>query len=316
MTESIPLLIDTDPGVDDALALLMAFNDTRHEIVGLTIAAGNVGLQHTVRNALKLCEVVGADVPVFAGCAAPLLHPARDAAYVHGLDGFGDIGYPAAQRSAEAEHAALAILRLSHAHAGRLLLVAPNIVHAERELEADPSDFRLWVCLHEETHRVQFTAVPWMRDHLQAQVDTLVEGVDVDPAKMAAMLGDALKRAGDLVTGRGETSLVDLFATPAQREVIDRVTTQANSPKAATMRTLGAVLAAWEATSGVHTWRSPGPWDRAVMDALIGWGYPASDVEQLLVAPDDTRTDDGDEPTSSPDDEPIEHPDAFLDATD
>ena len=49
-------------------------------------------------------------------------------------------------------------------------------------------------------------------------------GVDVDPAKMAAMLGDALKRAGDLVTGRGETSLIGLFATPAQREVIDRVT--------------------------------------------------------------------------------------------
>ncbi|HET6560633.1 MAG TPA: zinc-dependent metalloprotease [Marmoricola sp.] len=108
--------------------------------------------------------------------------------------------------------------------AGRLLLVAPNIVHAEREIDADPHDFRLWVCLHEETHRVQFTAVPWMRDHLQAQVDTLVEGVDVDPAKMAAMLGDAVKRVGDLVSGRGETSLIDLFATPAQREVIDRVT--------------------------------------------------------------------------------------------
>ena len=49
---------------------------------------------------------------------------------------------------------------------GRLLLVAPNVVHVERELDADPRDFRLWVCLHEETHRVQFTAVPWMRDHL------------------------------------------------------------------------------------------------------------------------------------------------------
>ena len=49
---------------------------------------------------------------------------------------------------------------------GRLLLVAPNIVHVERELGADPHDFRLWVCLHEETHRVQFTAVPWLRDHL------------------------------------------------------------------------------------------------------------------------------------------------------
>ena len=63
----IPLLIDTDPGVDDALALLMAFDDPRHEVVGLTIAAGNVGLAHTVRNALKLCEVAEHPVPVFAG---------------------------------------------------------------------------------------------------------------------------------------------------------------------------------------------------------------------------------------------------------
>jgi purine nucleosidase len=121
---TIPLLIDTDPGVDDALALLMAFNDPRHDVVGLTIAAGNVGLAHTVRNALKLCEVVGHPTPVFAGTAAPLLHPARDAGYVHGHDGFGDVGYPAPSRLAEREHAALAIIRLSHEHAGRLLLVA------------------------------------------------------------------------------------------------------------------------------------------------------------------------------------------------
>ncbi|MEF9979500.1 MAG: nucleoside hydrolase, partial [Thermomonas sp.] len=120
----IPLLIDTDPGVDDALALLMAFDDPRHEVVGLTIAAGNVGLEYTVANALKLCEVCGVDVPVFSGADAPLVHPARDAAYVHGRDGFGDTGYAPASRQAEAEHAALAILRLSHEHAGKLLLVA------------------------------------------------------------------------------------------------------------------------------------------------------------------------------------------------
>ncbi len=107
---------------------------------------------------------------------------------------------------------------------GRLLLVAPNIVHTERELEADPSDFRLWVCLHEETHRVQFTAVPWMRDHLQAQIDLLVEGVEVDPARMAQMIGDGVRRAGGVLTGKDGASLVDLFASPAQREVIDRVT--------------------------------------------------------------------------------------------
>jgi len=140
MTSRIPLLIDTDPGVDDALAILMAFNDPRHEVVGLTIAAGNVGLQHTVANALKLCEVAGAQVPVFAGCGAPLLHPARDAAYVHGRDGFGDTGYAAASRCAADEHAALAILRLSHEHAGRLLLVALGpLTNLALALKLDPT---------------------------------------------------------------------------------------------------------------------------------------------------------------------------------
>ncbi|CAD2248797.1 nucleoside hydrolase [Xanthomonas arboricola] len=125
MTKKIPLLIDTDPGVDDALALLMAFNDTRHDVVGLTIAAGNVGLEHTVRNALKVCEIAGRDdVPVYAGCPQPLLHPSVDAAHVHGIDGFGDVGLAPAKRAAETEHAALAILRLSHEYAGELLLVA------------------------------------------------------------------------------------------------------------------------------------------------------------------------------------------------
>ena len=142
MTQSqkIPLLIDTDPGVDDALALLMAFADVRHDVVGLTIAAGNVGLSHTVGNALKLCEVADVDVPVFAGCDAPLLHPARDAAYVHGQDGFGDTAYTSATRRAEDEHAALAILRLSHAHAGRLLLVALGpLTNVALALKLDPS---------------------------------------------------------------------------------------------------------------------------------------------------------------------------------
>lgn len=141
MTDRIPLLIDTDPGVDDALALLMAFNDPGHDIVGLTVAAGNVGLRHTVANALKLCEVTGrGDVPVFAGCAAPLLHAAPDAAYVHGQDGFGDVGYEPASGAPAREHAALAILRLSHAHAGRLLLVALGpLTNVALALKLDPT---------------------------------------------------------------------------------------------------------------------------------------------------------------------------------
>jgi len=125
VSEKIPLLIDTDPGVDDALAILMAFAAPTHEVVGLTVSAGNVGLPHTVRNALKLCEVAArADIPVFPGCAQPLVHPAPDAAEVHGQDGFGDIGLPPAAHAAQSEHAALAIIRLSHEYAGRLQVVA------------------------------------------------------------------------------------------------------------------------------------------------------------------------------------------------
>ncbi|MBE2210976.1 MAG: nucleoside hydrolase [Xanthomonadaceae bacterium] len=137
----IPLLIDTDPGVDDALAILMAFDDLAHEVIGLTIVAGNVGLKHTVANALKLCEVAGrGDIPVFAGCAEPLLHPAPDAADVHGADGFGDIGYTQAARAAEAEHAVQAIIRLSHEHAGRLLLVALGpLTNVALALKLDPT---------------------------------------------------------------------------------------------------------------------------------------------------------------------------------
>jgi len=121
----IPLLIDTDPGVDDALALMMALDSPAHEVVGLSITAGNVGLGYTVGNALTLCQMLGrADVPVFPGCPQPLLHPAPDAAEVHGRDGFGDIGLAPAKHAAQSEHAALAIIRLSHQYAGRLQIVA------------------------------------------------------------------------------------------------------------------------------------------------------------------------------------------------
>src|SRR5690625_175394 len=124
MADRRPLLIDTDPGVDDALALLMAFNDPDHQVVGLSVTSGNVGLGHTLRNALKLVAFCGLDIPVYPGSAAPLVEPARDAASIHGADGFGDTGMAPPERTAEDEHAALAIIRLSHEYAGELELVA------------------------------------------------------------------------------------------------------------------------------------------------------------------------------------------------
>jgi len=107
-----------------------------------------------------------------------------------------------------------------HEPSGRLLLVAPNVVHVERELDVDPADFRLWVCLHEETHRVQFTAVPWMRDHLFAEIGRLAG--TVEPQRL---LDDGFKRISEAIRSGGKgASLVDLMSSPEQKAIIDRVT--------------------------------------------------------------------------------------------
>ncbi len=112
---------------------------------------------------------------------------------------------------------------------GRLLLVAPNIVHVERELDVDPHDFRLWVALHEETHRTQFTGVPWLRDHLRGEIQTFLDETDVDPVTFLERLREAAQSlAGGRPEGEegesGGRSLVDIVQTPAQREVLGRLT--------------------------------------------------------------------------------------------
>jgi coenzyme F420 biosynthesis associated uncharacterized protein len=107
---------------------------------------------------------------------------------------------------------------------GQLLLVAPNIVDIERRLEAVPRDFRLWVCLHEVTHRSQFTAVPWLRAHFLAEVGAFVDAGGA-PDQMAERLRRAL---GDMVevvrNPNSRRSVLDLVQTPAQRIVLDRIT--------------------------------------------------------------------------------------------
>jgi coenzyme F420 biosynthesis associated uncharacterized protein len=100
---------------------------------------------------------------------------------------------------------------------GRLLLVAPNIVHVEREINAHPHDFRLWVCLHEETHRVQFTANPWLGEHLLGEMNKVADSID------PGAVMDGLRRATEVVRGGGG-SVLDLVSTPEQKEILDRVT--------------------------------------------------------------------------------------------
>jgi coenzyme F420 biosynthesis associated uncharacterized protein len=104
---------------------------------------------------------------------------------------------------------------------GRLLLVAPNIVKVERELNADPTDFRLWVCLHESTHRLQFTAVPWLRDYFQSLVADFADKADTDPGEMLRRAVAALK--GEGARDGSRLSWLEGVQSPEQRAVFDRV---------------------------------------------------------------------------------------------
>jgi coenzyme F420 biosynthesis associated uncharacterized protein len=106
---------------------------------------------------------------------------------------------------------------------GRLTLVAPNIVHAERELRVDPHDFRLWVCLHEETHRVQFTGVPWLREYVRSQMTDFLLASDVDLSTLLERLRAATDVVADVIRG-GNGNLIDVIQSPRQKEILDRLT--------------------------------------------------------------------------------------------
>lgn len=105
----------------------------------------------------------------------------------------------------------------------RLLLVAPNVVHVERELGVDPDDFRLWVCMHEETHRVQFTAVPWLRDHMVDRARALATEMAPDPEKLQDIVSRLSKQLPEAFRSGG-TGITELIATPEQRERLAQMT--------------------------------------------------------------------------------------------
>jgi coenzyme F420 biosynthesis associated uncharacterized protein len=102
----------------------------------------------------------------------------------------------------------------------RLLLVAPSIVSAERALGVNSHDFRLWVCMHEETHRVQFSAVPWLTGYLVEQVRDFISLEEDDPGLLSRVM--AASRA--VLSGTSRKGLIELLQTDAQRAILDRAT--------------------------------------------------------------------------------------------
>ena len=137
------------------------------------------------------------------------LPPGEGGAAANGVNGNGSAGSNGAANGASV---------------GRLTLVAPNIVMVERELGVDPHDFRRWVCLHEETHRVQFTSVPWLRGYVQGMMTEFLLASDLDAGAILDRMRSAATAVADAVRGGEGESLVEAMQTPAQRALLDKLT--------------------------------------------------------------------------------------------
>ncbi len=132
------MIIDTDPGEDDVMAMMMAFEHPEWHIEAITVAAGNVGLDHTTNNVGVMLDLLQLDIPVYAGCHQALVKNSHDASYAHGLDGLGNTGYKSS-RVLEQNHAALELIARATASPGELTLVAlAPLTNIATALKIDP----------------------------------------------------------------------------------------------------------------------------------------------------------------------------------
>ena len=120
----VPLILDVDTGIDDAVAIALALADPWAEVVAVTTVAGNVGVEQVIVNTLKVLNFLDAKhVPVHRGASKPLVRPLRDAQYFHGRDGLGEPDLPAVDRPLGSDRGPAAIIRLARERPGELTLV-------------------------------------------------------------------------------------------------------------------------------------------------------------------------------------------------
>jgi len=112
------------------------------------------------------------------------------------------------------------------ANGGELLLVAPNVLAAERQLKVDPADFRLWVCLHEVTHRVQFRANPWLTEHMSQALAVLTDDSGLDAGDIAGRLAEYVRaqRTGESdPNSQGILGVMRIMQSEEQQRALDQL---------------------------------------------------------------------------------------------
>ena len=119
----IKLILDCDPGIDDAVAMAMALASPELDVRGITVCHGNVSLDRTKANALSMLALLGSDVEVYAGASCPLMRSEISAGDVHGASGLGGIPMPAPRRGISGRRATEFIIDEVRAHPGEICLV-------------------------------------------------------------------------------------------------------------------------------------------------------------------------------------------------
>lgn len=134
------IIFDTDPGIDDVMALLFAHYSPALDLIGITTVVGNASINTTTRNALTVCERFSIDVPVHRGAARPLFAPDEAVpTFVHGDDGLGNVNLPPPTRTEEALPAANYLVEQINAQPGELTLVAVGrMTNLALALQLDP----------------------------------------------------------------------------------------------------------------------------------------------------------------------------------
>jgi pyrimidine-specific ribonucleoside hydrolase len=213
---SIPVILDVDTGVDDALAILFAVAHPDIEVLGISCVAGNASLERVVENTLRILDVAGApDIPVAAGARRPLISPARSASHVHGEGGLGTVHLPPSDRTPAAVHAVELMRQLITASPRPVTLVAlapqTNLALLVRQYPELADNIERIVFMGGSASVGNATAVAefnvWHDPEaaaivLDAGIPTLMYGLDVfNQVSVDREVADALE-AGDSAYGR------------------------------------------------------------------------------------------------------------------
>lgn len=130
--------VDTDPGVDDAWAILMMLGAPHVRVVGMSVVGGNVGIEHTLTNTCRIVDRSPYPVPVYAGSARPLIGGLPDAGFVHGGDGMGEASLPEPRTAPEPEIGAIALIEAANANPGLNVLALGPLTNLALALMLDP----------------------------------------------------------------------------------------------------------------------------------------------------------------------------------